>query len=240
MGENRDGKSEMVHSKTVPDLNQSLPLKNGLGEDRYVVHVGIFSDVKGADRRAARLFQKGYPASVSIGEPTRWGRYGVTVGAYPSIQEARQVGDKLRQEEGLDFWVYQWRESLGGEHRDDKSDMVQSEIVPDSNQSDPPENGLGEDRYVVHVGIFSDVKAADRRVDRLFEKGYPASVSIGEPTRWGRYGVTVGAYQSIQEARRVGDRLRQEEGLNFWIYKWRGGQEPGVGVRGAGDNSFGT
>ncbi len=69
LGENRDGKSVMVHSEIVPDSNPTDLHENGQ-EDRYVVHVGIFSDVKAADRRAVRLFQKGYPASVSIGEPT--------------------------------------------------------------------------------------------------------------------------------------------------------------------------
>jgi Tfp pilus assembly protein PilN len=82
-------------------------------------------------------------------------------------------------------------------------------------------------RYIVHVGIFKDQEAADREVAHLSQKGYLASASAGRETRWGRFLVHVGGFESLEEARRAGERLKREEGIDAWIYKWRDGAGPG-------------
>jgi hypothetical protein len=82
------------------------------------------------------------------------------------------------------------------------------------------------------VGIFADRQAADWQAAHLSQRGYPAAVSLGKETRWGRFLVHIGPFSSLQEARQVGEQLRREEGLDFWIYKRR--EQAGVGGRGSG------
>lgn len=103
-----DTEEEVSEAQAVADTSTTPS-----AAPRYIVHVGIFEDREAADREAARLSQKGYSASVSVGRETQWGRFLVHVGAFDSLEEARRAGERLKREEGIDVWIYKRRDREG-------------------------------------------------------------------------------------------------------------------------------
>jgi cell division septation protein DedD len=72
----------------------------------------------------------------------------------------------------------------------------------------------------VQVVSLRDKAAADRLVDRLRGKGYPAflvSPAAGAPAPM--YKVQVGRFADRREAQRISERLEKEEQFKSWIIR---------------------
>ena len=82
--------------------------------------------------------------------------------------------------------------------------------------AEPPTAPVRPGAWVVQVHALRDRAVANRIVQRLSGKGYPAFlVASGPPT--GTYKVQVGRFKDRDEAVKVVERLKKEEQFNPWI-----------------------
>jgi cell division septation protein DedD len=71
----------------------------------FSVQVGAFAESASAQKVANGLKQKGFPVYVTPAAGSKDGRWRVRVGPIASKQEAQQVAEQLKIEEGLPTWV---------------------------------------------------------------------------------------------------------------------------------------
>ena len=69
--------------------------------------------------------------------------------------------------------------------------------------------------FTVQVGLYRDAKAAGRVVRELSGAGYPA-YAIAQPDKKG-VRVRIGYFKSRGVAKRFGERLKKDRGLDFWV-----------------------
>ncbi len=70
-------------------------------------------------------------------------------------------------------------------------------------------------RYLIQVAAYQDRARADRLAGDLRLMGYPSGVVPGE----GIYRVRIGFFEKVSEAESLGERLKKELGLSFWVDK---------------------
>lgn len=85
------------------------------------------------------------------------------------------------------------------------------EVSPKSEQISFSAHG----RYLIQVAAYQDRARAERLAGDLRLMGYPSGVVPGE----GIYRVRIGFFEEVSEAEVLGERLKKELGLSFWVDK---------------------
>ncbi len=75
--------------------------------------------------------------------------------------------------------------------------------------------------YMIVVGSYARPELAESKAEEYRKRGYPASVQEIEIDGKSLFRVYIGGYATFAEAKRVGEDMRAQLGLDYWI-----GQEP--------------
>lgn len=75
--------------------------------------------------------------------------------------------------------------------------------------------------YTVQVAAHKDKRVAETQVKRLNEAGYPAYVQLRQHKNGTWFGVRIGRYNSINEAKKAAQAFAFELRTNYWIDKYR-------------------
>jgi len=80
-----------------------------------------------------------------------------------------------------------------------------------------PELSATTDGYVINLGSYADNEFALMMADTYQKRGYPALVRSVEVKGRIYYRLSVGPYQTTDQAKETGERLKQEYGAEYWI-----------------------
>ena len=117
-----------------------------------------------------------------------------------NVSEPKEV-DELQQDSN----------ELKDESRISNSEAIK-ELDPDSTKNPSIESFI-DGRYLLQVGAFRTIEAAERMASDLKMMKFPTEV-VSEN---GIYRVRIGHFEGVSDARKVGDRLKMELGLDYWI-----------------------
>ena len=106
--------------------------------------------------------------------------------------------------------------------RPDSTPMI--ELAPTATATAPieirppkPELSATTDGYVINLGSYADNEFALMMADTYQKRGYPALVRSVEVKGRIYYRLSVGPYQTTDQAKETGERLKQEYGAEYWI-----------------------